>query len=113
MVVRNLTRGTLLADLAGVADTSAKRRQGLLKHTSLPQGEGLWIVPCEGVHMFGMKFAIDVVFLDKQKRVVKTRPNLGKWGISFCMRAHSVLELPVGIIASTGTAAGDQLELQR
>jgi uncharacterized protein len=113
MVVRNLTRDTLLGGQIDVADTSAKRRTGLLKHTGLERGAGLWIVPCEGVHMFGMKFAIDVVFLNKQKQVVKVRPNLGKWGMSFSFRAKSVLELPVGTIESTGTQVGDQLEMLR
>src|SRR3954466_3274425 len=57
--VRNLTKNTLLADRADIADTSATRNKGLLKHTGLAEGEGLWIVPCEGVHSFFMKFAID------------------------------------------------------
>ena len=54
--VRNVTRETSVAERALIADTSQKRRTGLLKHTGLDDGEGLWIVPCEGVHMFGMKF---------------------------------------------------------
>jgi hypothetical protein len=50
--VRNVTRDVVLADAAEVADTSAKRRTGLLKHTHLEPGDGLWIVPCESVHCF-------------------------------------------------------------
>ena len=111
MVVRNLTKGSILANAADKADTSAKRRTGLLKHSSLPPGEGLWIVPCEGVHTFGMKFPIDVVYLNKQRRIINVRPVMKKRGISFCLRAHSVLELPAGTLADTGTGVGDQLEL--
>jgi uncharacterized membrane protein (UPF0127 family) len=111
--VRNVTRGTTLADRALVADTSEKRRTGLLKHDSLADGEALWIVPCEGVHTFGMKFAIDIVYLNKKKVVVKLRRNMVQRRISFCLRAHSVLELPVGMIDKSQTAAGDQLELIR
>jgi uncharacterized membrane protein (UPF0127 family) len=96
-----------------VADTSAKRRTGLLKHDSLPAGEGLWIVPCEGVHSWGMKFAIDVVYLNKKRQVVKIRKDMGKRGISFCLWAHSVLELPAGTVDRTGTEKGDQLEFER
>jgi len=81
-----------------------------LKHTGLGPGEGLWIKPSEGVHTFGMKFAIDVVFVNKQGVVLKLRPNMVKSRISFCLRANSVVELPVGVIESTGTAVGDQLE---
>lgn len=113
LIVRNLTRKTTLADRASAADTSAKRRTGLLKHERLESGEGLWIVPCEGVHTFGMKFAIDVVFISKKRTVVKLRPNMVKRRIAFSLRAHSVLELPVGVIESTGTQVGDQLELIR
>jgi len=59
----NLTRGTVVADKAEIADTGAKARTGLLKHAGLAPGEGLWIAPCEAIHTFGMRFPIDVVFL--------------------------------------------------
>ena len=108
--MRNLTRGTVLADRAVAADTSVARRTGLLKHTGLQGGEGLWIVPCEGVHTFGMKFSIDVIFVSRKRVVLKTRGNMVRRRIAFCLRAHSVLELPVGMIGQSRTAPGDQLE---
>jgi uncharacterized protein len=111
--VRNLTKNTLLADRADIADTSATRNKGLLKHTGLAEGEGLWIVPCEGVHSFFMKFAIDVVFINKKRVVTKLRPNMVKSRIAFSVRAHSTLELPVGMIQKSRTAVGDQLDLER
>lgn len=111
--VFNKTRGRVLADRADIADTSAKRRTGLLKHTGLAPGEGLWIVPSEGVHTFGMHFAIDVVFLNKQRVVLKTRPHMARSRISVCLRAHSVVELPAGTLDESGTAKGDQLELEK
>ena len=111
--VNNVTRGRVLADRADIADTSKKRRTGLLKHTSLGPGEGLWIAPSEGVHTFGMKFPIDVVFLNRNKRVLKVRPNMVRSRIAFSLRAHSVLELPAGTVLDTGTQAGDQLEFEK
>jgi uncharacterized membrane protein (UPF0127 family) len=111
--VRNSTRGAALADRADIAGTSAKRRTGLLKHNALEPGEGLWIAPCEAVHTAGMKFSIDVLFLDKQRRVLKIRANMTAWKISACWRAHSVLELPAGACAATGTLTGDQLEFEK
>lgn len=111
--VANQTRGQVLADRADIANTSAKRRTGLLKHTGLEPGEGLWIAPCEGVHTFGMKFPIDVLFLNKKKKILKARPEMVKGRIAFSLRAHSVLELPAGTLARTGTAAGDQLEFEK
>ncbi len=111
--VSNQTKGRVLADRAEIADTSAKRRTGLLKHTGLQPGEGLWIAPCEGVHTFGMKFTIDVLFLSRKKRVLKIRPAMVKRRIAFSLRAYSVLELPAGTLAETGTVAGDQLEFEK
>ena len=110
--VRNLTRDIVLAAAAEVADTSAKRRTGLLKHTHLEPGEGLWIVPCESVHSFFMKFTIDVIYLDRKHGIKKVRPEMAPWRISACLTAHSVLELPAGTITRTGTEAGDQLEIK-
>ncbi|HUQ94309.1 MAG TPA: DUF192 domain-containing protein [Bryobacteraceae bacterium] len=111
--VRNVTRGTLLADGADVADTSAKRRTGLLQHQGLRTGEGLWIVPCEAVHTFGMTFEIDVVYLSKTKKVVKIREKMPRRRISACLWAHSVLELPPGMTRTASTQVGDQLEFEK
>jgi uncharacterized membrane protein (UPF0127 family) len=111
MVVRNLTRGTTLAEKAGLAATSRERRTGLLGRDRLAEGEGLWIAPCEAIHTFGMKFPIDVVFLSRAHRAVKIRENLPPRRIAVCLRAHSVLELPAGTLRRTGTQCGDQLLL--
>jgi uncharacterized membrane protein (UPF0127 family) len=111
IVVRNQTRNTILADAAELADTSEKRRTGLLKHDLLDPGHGLWIVPCESVHSFFMKFAIDLVYLDRNKRVRKVRHRMVPWRVSACLSAHSILELPAGAVAASGTEAGDQLEM--
>ena len=111
--VTNPARGAVLCDRADLATTSATRRQGLLKHTGLASGEGLWIAPCEGVHTFFMKFTIDVVYLSKKKQVLKLRPNMVKRRVSLCLRAYSTLELPAGKIAETGTQVGDQLEFEK
>jgi uncharacterized protein len=112
LLVRNQTRNTILAETAEIADTATKRRTGLLKHTRLDPGQGLWIVPCEAVHSFGMKFAIDVVYVDRKKKVRKTRLAMVPRRISGCLLAHSVLELPVGVIEASGTQAGDQLSFE-
>ncbi len=110
--VRNQTRNTVLATAAEVADTSAKRRTGLLKHTKLDPGEGLWIKPCESVHTFFMKFAIDLVYLDRNLRVRKVRHAVPAWRVSACLTAHSILELPAGTAKQTGTERGDELAIE-
>ena len=111
--VRNTFKATVLADRADIADTSKKRKTGLLKHTGLEAGEGLWITPCEAVHTIGMKFPIDVLFLDKKRRVLKIRHSMPRWRMAASLRAHSVLELPSGTAAATQTVAGDQLEFEK
>lgn len=111
--VRNRTRGVALGLDIDVADTSAKRRTGLLKHERLEAGTGLWIVPCESVHTFFMKFAIDLVYLDKHHKVRKVRNAVPPWRLSACLSAHSILELPAGTAAETGTEVGDELAIDK
>jgi uncharacterized membrane protein (UPF0127 family) len=60
-----------------------------------------------------MKFPIDVVYLNKKKKVIKIRPHMARSRVSFCLRAYSVLELPAGTCAATGTERGDQLVFER
>ena len=110
--ITNVTRNTVLGDSIDVADSSAKRRTGLLKHKGLAPGEGLWIVPCESVHTFFMKFPIDLVYLGKDRKVRKVRHAVKPWRMSACWSAHSILELPAGMAAQTGTLAGDQVGVE-
>jgi uncharacterized membrane protein (UPF0127 family) len=110
--ITNLTRKTVLGDSIDVADTSAKRRTGLLKHERLAPGEGLWIVPCESVHTFFMKFPIDLVYLGKDRKVKKVRHAVKPWRMSACLSAHSILELPAGAAEKSGTQAGDELGVE-
>ena len=112
-MIRNQTRGTLLGDAVELADTSEKRRTGLLKHERLEPGQGLWIVPCESVHTFFMKFPIDLVYVDKRNRVRKVRHAVAPWRMSACLLAHSVIELPAGTAEQSGTQAGDELAVEQ
>ena len=108
--ISNLTRQTELACRVEVADRGANRRKGLLGRQALSSGEGLWIVPCEAVHTFGMKFSIDLVYLDRKLRVKKTRINVPPSRLSACLSAHSVIELASGTVTRTQTKVGDTLE---
>ena len=109
----NLTRRVEIADRIEVADRGERRRRGLLGRSGLAAGEGLWIVPCEAVHTFGMQFPIDLVYLDRRGRVVKTRSDVRPGRLSACLAAHSVVELPSGTIRNTLTMRGDSLEMKR
>ena len=113
LLVRNESRDCVLGEHVETADTSKKRQTGLLKHERLLPGHGLWIVPCEGVHTFWMKFRIDVVFLSKKRKVLKIRKDMKQWRMAWCLRAHSVLEFPSGTLDETGTVPGDQLVFEK
>ncbi len=105
-----MTRQTELARCIEVADSGRKRTKGLLGRAALAPGEGLWIVPCEGVHTFGMQFPIDLVYIDRNKRVKKVKNAVPPWRLSFCFSAYSVLELAPGSVQNTATRSGDILE---
>src|SRR5438874_6337284 len=107
-IVRNRTRGSTLGSEVRLADTSRTRRIGLLKHDKLNTGEGLWIYPTQAVHTFGMRFSIDVVFIDRRMRVRRIYHRLAPFRLtSLVWSAQSVLELPSGSLARTGTSVGD------
>lgn len=111
LIAKNVDTGMVIADRVAVAATRQTRRTGLLKHTSLPDGEGLWIVPCRGVHTFGMKFTIDVVALDDAGRVIDAVAEMKPRRIRFPRRGTAgVLELPAGWLAKTGTQIGHRIE---
>jgi len=111
--VVNRTRGILLGDKVRTADTFLSRLVGLLGTSSIAEGEGLWIVPCRGVHTLGMRVPIDVAFLDAQGVVVGILGGLPPNRFGGLVRgARGALELRSGILAATGTAPGDRIEFE-
>ncbi len=111
--VTNVTRGKILADRAGEARTFRARLVGLMGRKELRMGGGLHIVPCNSIHMFFMRFPIDALFLDRDGTVVRLFPALAPWRVtSLYPQAHSVLELPAGVAAASGTQEGDRLSFQ-
>lgn len=111
MRVVNARTGAEVASRCGLAASFWTRLVGLLGRQGLPEGEGLWITRCNSVHNFGMRFAIDVAFLDAEGTVLKQIEPLGINKASPIVKgAKAVLELPVGTLARTGTRVGDRLE---
>jgi uncharacterized protein len=108
--VNNVTRNTVIAMSVEVADSGVSRSRGLLGRQSLAPGEGLWIVPCESIHTFGMRFSIDLVYLDRQHRIRKIRRNVRPWRLSACLTAHSVIELAGGAVKEGDARPGDIVE---
>jgi uncharacterized protein len=110
--VINLTKKTWLATKVRKADNFLTRLVGLLKRTHLGPEEALWLMPSKGIHTIGMKFPIDVVFLNKEFYVLGLISGMHPYRVSGVhMRGYSVIELPNGTIRKSGTEIGDQLEI--
>jgi uncharacterized membrane protein (UPF0127 family) len=110
MQILNITRKQKIATSAQVAESMLSRMCGLLLSRPLIAGEGLYLVPCNSIHMFGMRFAIDVIFVDRKGIVVGLVKEIKPWMMSkLYWQAYGCLELPVGTIDATTTAIGDQL----
>jgi hypothetical protein len=114
MYVYNRSRETFIATEAVLADGYWARLIGLLGKTRkwARLGAGLWIVPSRGVHTIGMLFPIDLIFLSKDKEVVRIEEYVRPFRISrVCLTASSILELPAHTVYRTGTHVGDRLEI--
>ena len=107
----NESRGILLAEKLMVADTFWKRLRGLLGTREWPEGNALLINPCNNIHMFGMKYCLDVLFLDRQNMVLEAVEALAPGRLKLCGGAKCVVELPEGTLRRTGTRRGDRLKL--
>jgi uncharacterized protein len=112
--VINQTRGTVLGEQVRVADTGLTRIVGLLGERELPAGDGLLIVPSQGIHTWGMRFPIDVIVLDRGWNVLALRRRMRAFRMTrLFWKAAAVLELPPGMLDSTATAVGDTLAFER
>lgn len=105
-------RGELVIAQLQRADTMLTRMRGLLGRPRLERHEGMWIDPCDAIHMMFMRFSIDAVFLDAQQQVVKVAEDVRPWRMARGGRyAHSVLELPQGTAAFFNVRVGDRMTL--
>jgi uncharacterized protein len=101
--------GTVVCERCLLAETSFARLRGLLGRSGLSSGEGLLLRPAGSVHTAFMKFTIDVVFFDRDLRVLKVVPELVPWRTAGCRGSRAVLELPAGEAALRGLRAGVSL----
>ena len=105
----NVETGRVVAGRVEAAFDSETRRRGLLGRDGMPEEEALIIAPCNGVHTFFMRFAIDVVFVAKDGRVVKACPRVRPWRTAIAWRAFAAIEGAPGLIERSGTRRGDRL----
>ena len=111
MKILNHTQNYLFADKARLADSFRSRLVGLLDRKEIVPGEALVITHCQQVHMFFMKFAIDVIFIDRAEVVVGLVENIKPFSMSpIFLKAHRAIELPAGTISHSRTSLGDSIQ---
>jgi len=111
--VTNTTRQEVLVEQGAIADNMITRVKGLLGRTGLEPGDGLLITPCSSIHSMWMRFRFDAVFISREGEVVHLMEDMAPWKMSpMVWKAKSVLVLPSGTVARTGTRTGDRLEIE-
>ena len=111
--ITNTSRDTTVADRVRVAASARARMVGLLRTPEVRSGEGLLIERSPSIHMFFMRYPIDVVFVDRAGRVTRTVSGLRPWRIvAWARGARDCIELRAGALDESGTVAGDQLDFE-
>jgi uncharacterized protein len=109
--LRIVRSGNWLATDAELAGSSQSRRRGLLGADALAPGQALVIAPTQGVHTFGMRFAIDVVGVNRAGEVVSLRRGVPRRRIVLSWRAFAIVEAEAGRAESVDLRVGDQIEM--
>ena len=110
----NRTRATYLATDLLIARTHWTRFRGLMATDSsrFQRGQGLWINPSRGIHTFAMRFAIDAIYLDRDRKVIHIEEDLQPWRLAAVkIQAASVLEVPTGTVRESQTVIGDHVDI--
>jgi uncharacterized protein len=97
---------------AAIADRPVARMIGLLAHRGLDAGDGLVLRPCASIHTWFMRFAIDVLFVDAQGRVVHLVERMQPYRFAWARHAHEAIELPAGTLASAGVTTGHRVHIE-
>ena len=111
MEIVNQTQNPVLANQVRTADSFLTRLVGLLDKKEIFPGEALVITQCQQIHMFFMKFSLDVVFVDRSDVVVGLVENIKPFAMSpIFLQSHRAIELPAGAISKSRTSLGDTIQ---
>ena len=110
--VRRTADGAVVCERCEIPESAFGRMRGLLGRDGLEPGSGMLIDRAPSVHMFFMRFPIDVVFLDRDWKVLSVRHELRPWRVAGARGAVAALELPAGAAAAAGIEEGDVLALE-
>ncbi len=107
-----IIRSQVLAEKTTVAASHWARVRGLLGRRAMRPGEGLLLAYAKGIHTIGMRYSIDVAFLDRDGRVIHLIHSMKPFRLSpLVCNSAMVLELPAGILQQTGTQLGDRIQI--
>jgi len=109
--IRRSSDGAVVCDRCEMPHSAFGRMRGLLGRDGLEPGSGMLIDAAPSVHMFFMRFPLDVVFVDRDMKVVRVVERLRPWRVAGARRAAAALELPAGAAAAAGVNVGDILVL--
>ncbi len=110
--VENVTRGTVVSERCRVARSIGDKMVGLLGSPEPAPGEGLLIERTQSIHMFFMRYPIDVAFVDRAARITRLVPGLRPWRVVWWARgARDCIELGVGTLDASRSQRGDQLAI--
>ncbi|MFN8577842.1 MAG: DUF192 domain-containing protein [Candidatus Sericytochromatia bacterium] len=111
--IANSKNNEILGDKIIYANTPYRRFIGLMGKKEINEGQGVFLTPCNSIHMMFMKFPIDIIFLDRKNKIIHITENIQPWKISkIVFMAQSVLELPVGSVSKTDSKVGDKLTIE-
>lgn len=104
--------GTIVVRRLKIADNFFSRFKGLMGTKELREGEGLLIMPCNGIHMFWMRYSVDAIFLNQSFEIVHLERDIRPWRVSPIIKnARMVLEVPENTIDTKGLSMGDKLNI--
>lgn len=107
------SRGTVVADRAVQAGSAAARMQGLLGRDGMQPGEGMVLPRSPGIHTWGMRFPIDVVFCNNAGIIVRIVHRMEPGRMVFCWRGRGwTLELAAGEAGRCALSEGDRLVME-
>src|ERR1700722_19257812 len=110
-LLRNAFTGSIVAARIDRLTGFVQRAVGLLARPRVQPGEGVWIESCNAIHTLGMRYAIDVIFVDRDGYVLRIEPDVRPNRLALrCRKARAVIELGGGALRGVDVALGDRLE---
>jgi uncharacterized protein len=101
--------GDCIADRAMFADNPIERMRGLLGRPRIESGQAMVLKRCGAIHTWGMRYPIDVLFLDRNWRIVAVKDRIGPWRMTHCLRAAHTVEIAAGEARRIALQPGDEL----